>query len=51
LPPVRAAWSAIARGWQMGKTARPLIAQKWETAWDKPLDQWRAELNLQPLPG
>lgn len=42
---------AIARGWQMGKTARPLIAQKWEEAWDKPLDQWRAELNLQPLQG
>lgn len=43
--------SAIARGWQMGKTARPLIAQKWEEGWDKPLDQWRAELNLQPLQG
>ncbi|XGW00316.1 MAG: Coq4 family protein [Leptolyngbya sp. BL-A-14] len=41
--------SAIAQGWQMGKTARPLIAQKWEDAWEKPLTVWRAELNVQPV--
>jgi ubiquinone biosynthesis protein Coq4 len=40
---------AIAQGWQMGKTARPLIAQKWEEAWQKPLAEWRVELNLQPV--
>lgn len=39
----------IALGWQMGKTARPLIAQKWEEAWEKPVAVWRAELNLQPV--
>jgi ubiquinone biosynthesis protein COQ4 len=40
---------AIAQGWQMGKTARALFAQKWEEAWDKPLEQWQAELNIQPI--
>jgi ubiquinone biosynthesis protein COQ4 len=39
--------SAIALGWEMGQTAKPLIAQKWEQAWDKPVAVWRAELNLQ----
>jgi ubiquinone biosynthesis protein COQ4 len=41
--------SAIAQGWQMGKTARPLIAQKWEAAWEKPLSVWQTELNLSPI--
>jgi ubiquinone biosynthesis protein Coq4 len=41
--------NAIAQGWHMGKTARPLIAQKWEDAWEKPLAVWRAELNIQPV--
>jgi ubiquinone biosynthesis protein COQ4 len=45
LPPLL---DAIAQGWQMGKTARALFAQKWEEAWDKPLAQWQAELNIQP---
>jgi ubiquinone biosynthesis protein Coq4 len=38
---------AIAQGWKMGKTAKALFAQKWEEAWDKPLAQWRTELNIQ----
>lgn len=46
LPPLL---NAIAQGWQMGKTARALFAQKWEDAWDKPLAQWQAELNIQPI--
>lgn len=41
--------SAIARGWEMGQTAKPLIAQKWEEAWEKPVSVWQAELNVQPL--
>lgn len=41
--------NAIAQGWQMGKVARPLIAQKWEEAWEKPVAVWRAELNVQPV--
>lgn len=41
--------AAIAQGWQMGKLAQPLIAQKWESAWEKPVSLWRAELNVQPV--
>ncbi len=40
--------TAIAQGWDMGQTARPLIAQKWETAWEKPVAVWRQELHIQP---
>jgi ubiquinone biosynthesis protein COQ4 len=40
---------SIYQGWTMGKLAKPLFAQKWEEAWDKPLAQWQAELNIQPL--
>jgi ubiquinone biosynthesis protein COQ4 len=39
---------AIAQGWQMGQVANPLFAQRWEEAWEKPLAQWQAELNIQP---
>ncbi len=42
--------AAIAQGFQMGKAAKPLFAQKWEEGWEKPLSQWQAELNIQPLP-
>lgn len=40
---------AITQGLQMGKTAQSLFAQKWEEGWEKPLKQWQAELNLQPI--
>lgn len=40
---------AIAQGYHMGKVAKPLIAQKWETAWEKPLALWQAELNVHPV--
>jgi ubiquinone biosynthesis protein COQ4 len=40
---------AIAQGLQMGKLAKPLFAQKWEEGWEKPLTQWQAELNIQPI--
>jgi ubiquinone biosynthesis protein COQ4 len=36
----------IARGYRMGTHAKPLLAQKWEQHWDKPLAQWRSELGL-----
>jgi ubiquinone biosynthesis protein COQ4 len=39
----------IALGWQMGKTSKPLFAQKWEEGWEKSLTQWQAELNIQPI--
>lgn len=37
----------IAIGYRMGARAKPLIAQKWEEHWDKPLAEWRRELNLE----
>lgn len=40
---------AIAQGFQMGKTAKSLFAQKWEEGWEKPLSQWQVELNIQPI--
>jgi ubiquinone biosynthesis protein COQ4 len=40
---------AIVQGWQMGQTAQPLFAQKWEEAWEKPLTQWQMELNIHPI--
>lgn len=40
----------IAVGYRMGAKAQPLLAQKWETEWEKPLATWRAELNLELMP-
>jgi ubiquinone biosynthesis protein Coq4 len=37
----------IAVGYRMGMRAKPFMAQKWEQAWDKPLTQWREELNVE----
>jgi ubiquinone biosynthesis protein COQ4 len=45
LPPLM---ESIAKGWQMGKLAKPLFAQKWEEGWEKPLTQWQRELNIVP---
>ncbi|MBD2099992.1 Coq4 family protein [Leptolyngbya sp. FACHB-261] len=39
--------STLEQGWQMGKTAKQLIAQKWEESWEKPVSQWQEELNIQ----
>jgi ubiquinone biosynthesis protein COQ4 len=41
--------AAIAQGFQMGKTARSLFAQKWEEGWEKPLSQWQMELNIHSM--
>ncbi len=46
LPPLL---EAIAQGFQMGKAAKALFAQKWEEGWEKPLIQWQTELNIQPI--
>lgn len=39
----------IAIGYRMGSRAKPLIAQKWEEHWDKPLAEWRQGLDLELL--
>jgi ubiquinone biosynthesis protein COQ4 len=38
--------ACIARGYSLGFTAKPFLAQKWEDHWDKPLAEWRAELGI-----
>ncbi|MBD0263326.1 MAG: hypothetical protein ICV78_11560 [Tolypothrix sp. Co-bin9] len=40
----------IAVGYRMGSKAKPLLAQKWEEHWDKPLSEWRSELGVEPMP-
>lgn len=40
---------AIACGWEMGKRAKPLMAQKWEEAWERSVSSWRTDLNVQPV--
>jgi ubiquinone biosynthesis protein COQ4 len=39
----------IQRGYDMGDQANPFLAQKWEEAWEKPLTDWRSQLNVTPL--
>lgn len=41
-------FDGIVAGYQMGKTAKPFLAQRWEDGWDKPLAAWRAEVGLAP---
>lgn len=39
----------IAKGLQMGQAAKPLFPIKWEEGFERPLEEWRQELNLQPV--
>lgn len=39
----------IQQGYDLGYQAKPFLAQKWEEAWEKPLADWRKELNVTPL--
>jgi ubiquinone biosynthesis protein COQ4 len=41
---------ALHTGLAVGRRTRPLFAQRWEEGWEKPLEQWRRELNLTPVP-
>jgi ubiquinone biosynthesis protein COQ4 len=36
----------MSHGYHLGLQAKPLLAQKWEEGWEKPLAQWRSELNI-----
>jgi ubiquinone biosynthesis protein COQ4 len=36
------------QGWQMGERALPFLAQKWEENWERPVSEWRIELNVEP---
>lgn len=33
-------------GWQLGRAAGPLLAQKWEEGWARPLTDWQRALHL-----
>ena len=40
---------AMAFGSRIGLEASPLVLQRWEEGWDKPLSQWREELGVNPV--
>ena len=39
----------IQRGYDMGVKAKPFLSQKWEEHWEKPLADWRFELDVEPV--
>jgi len=39
---------AIARGWDMGRRAKPLFGVRWSDGWERPLDEVRRELGVAP---
>lgn len=36
----------ISQGYQLGLRTQPLLSQKWEAQWEKPLQEWRQELGF-----
>ena len=42
---------AIAVGGRIGLEATPLVLQRWEEGWEKPLHQWREELGVKAAVG
>jgi ubiquinone biosynthesis protein COQ4 len=41
-------FDAIARGWEMGKRARPLFGVRWDELWTTPIDEVRRTLGVEP---
>jgi ubiquinone biosynthesis protein Coq4 len=39
----------ISQGIAIGRAAKPLFPIKWEAGLERPLDQWRDELNIKPV--
>jgi ubiquinone biosynthesis protein Coq4 len=39
----------IGKGIHLGQAAKPLFPIKWEEGFDRPIDEWREELNIQPV--
>jgi ubiquinone biosynthesis protein Coq4 len=37
---------AVAYGLELGRVCGPLLAQRWEEGWDRPLADWRAALGI-----
>jgi ubiquinone biosynthesis protein Coq4 len=40
---------AVAFGLELGCQAAPLLAQRWEEGWGRPLDEWREALGISTL--
>lgn len=40
---------AIAYGLELGAKGQPLLAQRWEEGWSKPLQEWRQQLGIDAL--
>lgn len=43
-----ARFDAIARGWEMGRRARPLFGTRWDTLWATPIAEVRRALGVEP---
>jgi ubiquinone biosynthesis protein COQ4 len=43
-----ARFEAIARGWEMGRRARPLFGTRWDTLWATPIAEVRRSLGVEP---
>lgn len=41
--------AAVAFGLQLGAACAPLLAQRWEEGWQRPLSSWREELGIAEL--
>lgn len=39
----------VHESYNLARQAKPFLAQKWEEGWEKPLAEWRAELNVAPV--
>src|SRR5215472_2606721 len=39
---------AVAKGWSLGKRARPLFGVEWDELWGLPLDEVRRRLDVEP---
>jgi ubiquinone biosynthesis protein COQ4 len=46
---LHALMDSVVTGWRMGRSARPLIGQRWEEGWARPLPEWQRSLNVTPL--
>ena len=42
---------AVAYGLELGRACAPLLAQRWEEGWDRPLALWREQLGIAALVG
>jgi ubiquinone biosynthesis protein Coq4 len=41
-------FDAIARGWEMGRRARPLFGTRWDAMWRTPMAEVRRSLGVEP---